>query len=209
MARCVIVLAGEYGPVPPGLAPVPGDFVIACDAGLGHARRMGAEPDLLLGDFDSLEGPLPAGMPVARFPVRKDDTDAMLAAREGLGRGFSEFVLLFGLGGRLDHTLANLQTLSFLRRQGAWAELWGAGSWACLLKGGEERRFEPWPGYSFSVFAWDGDACGVTLRGFSYEAQRVDLGGGFPLGVSNSLPPGGEGLVRLERGWLLVVRSRL
>ncbi|MEG1774722.1 MAG: thiamine diphosphokinase, partial [Oscillospiraceae bacterium] len=109
MARCVIVCAGERGALE--FSSRPDDFVICCDEGLNAAKEIGLRPDLLLGDFDSIQTPLPQDILTMRFPVEKDDTDSMLAVREGLRRGCTEFVLLFSLGGRLDHTLANIQAL--------------------------------------------------------------------------------------------------
>ena len=116
MKRCFIFAAGTFY----GLreAPRAGDVTIAADAGLHNCRSAGIEPELVIGDFDSMEQPPRGGCVVA--PVEKDDTDTMLAVREGLARGCGEFYLYGGTGGvRLDHTLANLQTLAFLRRHGA------------------------------------------------------------------------------------------
>ena len=101
MKRCVVVCAGEYGPIEH--ERLHDDFVICCDGGYKAAVAMGLKPDLLVGDFDSLQEPLPKNVEILRFPIEKDDTDSMLAVREGLRRGYSRFVLLFSLGGRLDH----------------------------------------------------------------------------------------------------------
>ena len=88
------------------------DFVIAADGGLKYTDALGLAPDVILGDFDSL-GFVPAGAEV--FPVEKDDTDAMLAIRCGLDRGYRRLVIYGGLDGeRLDHTLANYQALQYL-----------------------------------------------------------------------------------------------
>ena len=100
MKRCVIVAGGAYAPIG---AREEGDFLIACDSGLRWCQKEGIVPDLLLGDFDSYTGQLPDGIPVLRFPVRKDDTDAMLAVRHAVEEGFEEVLLLCALGGSLDH----------------------------------------------------------------------------------------------------------
>ena len=117
MGRCIIFCAAEFD----GLSdPVQaGDYVIAADGGLLHTERLGITPDEILGDFDSL-GRIPPGSRV--FPVEKDDTDAMLAVRRGLALGYREFYLYGSLDGpRLDHTVANFQTLQFLADRGARA----------------------------------------------------------------------------------------
>ena len=102
-------------PLDPGfiLTPVPGDLVIAADKGYETLSRLGVHPGLVVGDFDSL-GSVPDHPQVLRLPRIKDETDTGFALRQGLKRGYRRFVLLGCLGGRLDHTVANLQLLSWL-----------------------------------------------------------------------------------------------
>ena len=117
MKRCFIYAAGTfYGLREP---PRGGDLQIAADAGLHLCERLGVRPDVVLGDFDSMDV-RQAPADCIRVPVEKDDTDTMLALREGLRRGCDTFYLYGATGGaRLDHTLANLQSLAFLLRHRA------------------------------------------------------------------------------------------
>lgn len=118
MPTCYIVGAGDF--TPRGFAPVPGDLVLAADGGYRALYSLGYMPDLLLGDFDSLgDLPLPPDLPVLRFPARKDDTDTGLALRHGLDRGYRDFALYGCTGGRVDHLLANLQSMARVSRLGA------------------------------------------------------------------------------------------
>ena len=122
MPTCYIVGAGDF--TPRGFAPVPGDLVLAADGGYRALYSLGYTPDLLLGDFDSLgDLPLPPDLPVLRFPARKDDTDTGLALRHGLDRGFRDFALYGCAGGRVDHLLANLQSMARMSRLGATIRL--------------------------------------------------------------------------------------
>lgn len=122
MPTCYIVGAGDF--TPRGFAPVPGDLVLAADGGYRALYSLGYTPDLLLGDFDSLgDLPLPPDLPVLRFPARKDDTDTGLALRHGLDRGFHDFALYGCAGGRVDHLLANLQSMARVSRLGATIRL--------------------------------------------------------------------------------------
>lgn len=122
MPTCYIVGAGDF--TPRGFAPVPGDLVLAADGGYRALYSLGYTPDLLLGDFDSLgDLPLPPDLPVLRFPARKDDTDTGLALRHGLDRGFRDFALYGCAGGRVDHLLANLQSMARVSRLGATIRL--------------------------------------------------------------------------------------
>lgn len=122
MPTCYIVGAGDF--TPRDFAPVPGDLVLAADGGYRALYSLGYTPDLLLGDFDSLgDLPLPPDLPVLRFPARKDDTDTGLALRHGLDRGFRDFALYGCAGGRVDHLLANLQSMARVSRLGATIRL--------------------------------------------------------------------------------------
>lgn len=201
--RCVILCAGEITPQDIRLAAIsPADFVIAADAGWLHAKRHGIRPDLILGDFDSSPDPGDPGVPVERFPVRKDDTDSLLALRRGLARGCRSFVLLGALGGAADHTLANLQALAFLADHGARGQLVGQGTWATLLRS-QAITLPKQEGY-LSVFAVGGPCRGVTLRGTAYPLEQGSLSPNFPLGVSNRITAE-TATVAVEEGDLLVM----
>lgn len=103
----------------------------------GSRAGGGLTPDLLLGDFDSLHT-VPDFAYIRRVPVEKDDTDMMLAIKEGLARGETEFHLYGGMGGRrTDHTIANLQCLLYLAAHGARGWLYGDGEQFTAICGGE------------------------------------------------------------------------
>lgn len=203
--RCVVFCAGEEGEI--DFTVTPEDFVICCDAGYLAAKRRGITPDLLIGDFDSYREPLPESVETLHFPVEKDDTDSMLALREGLRRGYKQFVLLFALGGRLDHTLANLQALAFLEEFGASGLIVGPRDRVQLLKNGTldiPRR----SAYTFSIFAYSGKAIGVTLKGMQYPLNDAVVTETFPIGLGNHIiEPTGR--VSVLDGMLLVVESKI
>ncbi|MCI8649903.1 MAG: thiamine diphosphokinase [Anaerotruncus sp.] len=182
------------------------DDTIACDAGYLTARHFGIVPRLVVGDFDSYKGAIENGAQVYTAPVRKDDTDTMLAVKLALKAGCKEFLLIGMLGGRLDHTLANLQTLGYLCEHGARGEIranrnrcWAVQNGALRLK-----RLEGW---HLSVFALDGCCRGVSLRGVSYPLEGATLISSFPLGVSNEFAAE-TAEIAVEDGTLLVIASQ-
>ncbi len=181
-------------------APAPGDLVIAADG--GYARLGGVRPDLVVGDFDSL-GYVPEGESVVRHPVKKDDTDTMLAARIGLARGYRAFLLHGAVGGRLDHTLANLQTLAFLREHGARAALLGDGETITLIRN-ESLRFRAGLRGTVSVFSYGACAEGVYERGFAYTLNDATLTDTKPIGVSNAFT-GAPAEIAVRSGRLAVL----
>ena len=202
MSDCVIFCAGEFD----GLAApvVPGSYVIAADGGYAHTQKLGITPDCVLGDFDSL-GYTPTDAAV--FPVEKDDTDAMLAVRCGLRRGCRRFLLYAGLDGpRLDHTVANYQTLQFLADHGAVGYLIGSRQIVTVVKNGQLTFPETAAG-TVSVFCLGPAARGVTLKGLQYPLENGTLEPGFPLGVSNHFT-GEKAVIRVEKGSLLVFYDR-
>ena len=162
----------------------------------------GVPPDLVVGDFDSL-GRRPSHPNVIQLPSAKDDTDMVYALREGLDRGFRRFVLLGGVGGRLEHTLANLQALSWLTTQGARGVLAGEGTVATVLRD-ETMTFPAGLTGFWSAFCLSGTAEGVTLRNLKFELTDHTISADFPLGVSNEfleLPA----QVSVRRGALLAM----
>ncbi len=180
------------------------DHVIAADGGLEHTRKLNIEPDEILGDFDSL-GFVPDDARV--FPVEKDDTDAMLAVRRGLSLGYREFILYGSLDGpRLDHTIANFQTLQFLSDRGAIGYLVGNSYIVTVVKNGA-MRFSSQAKGTVSVFCQGSDAKGVNLRGLHYPLEESTLTAGFPLGVSNHFT-GREAEISVKDGSLLVLWDR-
>ena len=200
MGNCVIFCAGAFD----GLAEPVSGVCIAADGGLKHLQKLGKNPDVILGDFDSL-GYIPQDSKV--FPVEKDDTDAMLAVRHGLDLGCSRFVLYGALEGpRLDHTVANFQTLQFLANRGARGYLVGKDTVVTLLKEGS-LTFPAQPQGIVSVFCLGEDARGVTIQGLQYELKQGTLTSGFPLGVSNHFV-GQEAVIAVEQGSLLIMYPR-
>lgn len=202
MGKCIVFCAAEFDRL---ACPIePEDYVIAADGGLQHTQALGIEPQEILGDFDSL-GYIPQDARV--FPVEKDDTDAMLAARRGLALGFREFLYYGSLDGkRLDHTVANYQTLRYLADHGARGYLVGQDFLVTVVKEGTISFPEGTEGL-ISVFCLGADARGVSLRGLYYPLEGGNLTAGFPLGVSNHFT-GAPAEISLEAGSLLVMWER-
>ena len=180
MKPCHIFCAGGFN----GLleSPAPADLILAADGGLRHTEALGLTPHRILGDFDSL-GYVPKGGTV--FPVEKDDTDSMLAVRMGLEQGCGRFLLYGGLDGpRLDHTVANFQTLAWLASHGAQGYLVGLTYLAAVLPPGYVRFGSGAEGI-FSMFCLGQPVAGLSIRGLQYPLENHTLTSDFPLCVSN------------------------
>lgn len=159
-------------------------FVIAADSGLDCCKAAGITPDLAVGDFDSAKTDIPEGVERVRVPSEKDDTDTFLAARIAVERGYNELRFFCALGGRVSHSLANIQMLRDLKSRDIRGTLFGERC-ALLLIENESLVIPRFRGY-LSLFALDGTAV-VSEKGVKYPLERHTLTNDFPLGVSNEI----------------------
>jgi thiamine pyrophosphokinase len=186
-----------------------GDVIIAADGGALHCRRLGLLPQVLIGDFDSLDAQELAGLQAAgsetiRHPARKDYTDLELALIYARDRGMDEILVMGALGARWDQTLANLllpatQALASLR-----ISLVDGPQEILLLRGGSHLEVRGRPGDLVSLIPLGGDASGVITRGLEYPLEDEMLPFGGTRGISNVLL-GEKGDVSLRQGILLCV----
>ena len=204
MNRNICYIVGAMS-LTPDLRPYPvqGDYVIAADRGFDSLVAYGVRPDLAVGDFDSL-GHRPNHPNVIQLPAEKDDTDMVFALRKGLELGYRRFVLLGGVGGRLEHTLGNLQLLDWLACQGGQGFLAGEKTAATCIRDGMSVTFPPSMTGYLSVLSNSGRAEGVDLTGLKYPLNGYTLTGSFPLGVSNQFL-GQEASVSVKQGSLLLI----
>ena len=199
MGICYIVGAGDFNTP---FTPSATDLVIAADGGYDALKKHGIRCDLLIGDLDSISE-VPADVQIIRHPVKKDETDMMLAYLEGAGRGFCDFEIHGATGGREDHTFANYCLLLYMSERGhRGCILCDTGATLLLKNGAIEVSGEC--GKHFSAFAFGGEACGVTIKGLEYECEGVTLTPGFALAVSNRFV-GKVGKVEVKNGALLIM----
>ena len=213
--KCVIISAGSFVPV--DIPLYEGDCCIACDAGFKYAQEMGILPDLIVGDFDSASEEDPMLIcsieeieqndpeRIVRLNVVKDDTDTMKAVKIGLSKGFRKFNLYGATGGRrIDHTMANIQTLLFIKHNGGKGYIMDSDKMLMIAEN-EEIRFNVGNTGYISIFSLSEVSKGVTLKGLMYTLQNGELKNDFPLGVSNEFIIDEEACVSVEEGTLLII----
>ena len=212
--KCIIISAGSFTPLEISINEE--DFVIACDAGFMYAQQMGILPDLIVGDFDSASEAGPILMSsireiaesdpdrIIKLDVKKDDTDTIKAVKIGLSKGYRKFYFYGALGGkRFDHTMANIQTLLFVKHNGAKGYIFDDGKMLMIAEN-ETINFNRGNTGYLSVFSLSEVSRGVTLKGLMYTLENGELRNDFPLGVSNEFIIDEEAVVSVEDGTLLI-----
>ncbi|MBT1164131.1 thiamine diphosphokinase [Bifidobacterium felsineum] len=207
---CVIFGAGEYYGSPDA-SLIPSDaYIVAADGGLDHTRALGITPNVVVGDFDSLEGARPtaeAGMRTVVLPPLKDDPDMLSALKIGWAAGCREFRIWGGLGGRVDHTLSNIQLMALLAQHGASGYLFGDGTVITAICDGA-LTFAAHPvakaGRMVSVFSLSDVSLDVNEPGLKYELEHGTLTNTVVQGVSNEFRDNVPASISVAQGTLIV-----
>jgi thiamine pyrophosphokinase len=180
-------------------------YIIAADGGLCHTNVLGLRPDILIGDFDSLNAELPSDCKIITSPAEKDDTDMMLAVKTALQNGYRSITIYGGTGGRLDHTFANIQTLEYVLSHGAEGKIIGDKDIIYIQSAGQ-KEYKCIPNSYFSIFSLT-ESVTVTTTGTKYNLTDYNLTRSFPLGVSNIII-NEYCKVEVKTGILLIIFSK-
>lgn len=189
-----------------------GDRLIAADGGALHCLAIGRTPDVVVGDLDSIPPAVLAaleadGVTIERYPVAKDQTDLELAIDRALADGADEVLILGALGGRLDHTIANLMILAQKRWQ-ATIRLAEGSEIAQILHGGEVLEINGPIGSTVSAIPMSARVDGLTYTGLEYPLNDATLELGSTRGVSNTVV-NAPATLTLAAGILLVIHDNL
>ena len=182
------------------------ELLLCADTAYLATDAEGIKPHIVIGDFDHGKASALDGRDdIIRVPCEKDDTDTMLCIKYAIEKGADKLTILGGIGGRLDHTFANLQALAFAEKQDVSAILKNGKNEAFLIS--KSVRIPKKDGWYLSVFAYDGVCEGVSIRGAKYEVENVSLDTNFPLGVSNEITAD-LAEIAVKKGRLLVILSK-
>ncbi len=179
----------------------PNDIVIAADSGIINAQRFNLEPDYIIGDFDSL-GYTPDNSNTIIHPVEKDDTDTMLAVKLGLEKGYKNFRIFGGIGGRLDHTIANIQTACYVAENNGNAIFYGTNENFTVIKN-NVFNFDKENKGNISIFALE-ESTNVNIKGLYYQLENGSVSTNFPLGTSNKFN-NKDSTISVKEGKLLII----
>lgn len=208
--HCVVVANGELT-WPERVLPIirSAELLIAADGGANALARSAVYPQVLVGDMDSVEPDILTacerqGCRLRRFPAGKDETDTELALLEAVRLGAEQITLLGAVGGRIDHTLANLLLLALPELANRRAALFTGSSFITLVR--EYAEVEGSLGDLLSLIPLAGDALGVCTAGLEYPLRNEALRFGPARGISNVLLAG-KAQVWLSSGLLWMVHT--
>lgn len=204
MRRCVIIGGApiqDYQWIRQNL--LPDDFYIFCDGGLKHRQSLQVTPDLLVGDFDSWDNPKTETETIV-LPREKDDTDTFFGVKEGVKRGFEDFLLIGVIGGRFDHSLGNISALLYLTGLGKKALI--IDDYSSIEVVSSQPVFIEQNIQYFSVLNIDGKAKGITIKNAQYPLEHAEITWDYQYGISNQVLPGKTAEVTTQEGRLLLVK---
>jgi thiamine pyrophosphokinase len=184
------------------------EALICADRGARHLKAAGMVPTLIVGDMDSLDQGSrecyeSMGVKIVCHPRKKNETDTELALREAFGTAPTEVRIWGALGGRIDHTLANLSLLVQGIERGVEVRL--IDEWCELFLVTRHAVLEGKEGQTVSLLPFVGEVSGITLTGFEYPLTKAAMAVGHPYGISNVLAAK-QGVIEVDSGCLLVVR---
>lgn len=179
------------------------DYLIYCDSGLIHLNQINHQPNLIVGDFDSHVNPN-IDVETITLPTEKDDTDTVYGVKEGIKRGYDEFILIGVLGNRFDHSLGNVSILLLLDKQEKCGKIIDDYSVIEIVKNT--------PKYVENSFSYFSLLCvtpiisGVTIENAKYGLNGAEITNYFPIGISNEVLEGKTAKVVVEEGIGLLIK---
>lgn len=212
MKRCILIPSYVEGQITKLITPLPTDLILCADSGLLHALEEGLIPHAVIGDMDSLTDAgfdrrrLPEGVLWMTAPREKDLTDTALAMAYAVEQGCDEILVVGGLGGRFDHSLANIQNMVGFSLKGINVHLIDQTTQIYIITN-QTLPLTPLLGYAVSVLSWTPVSTGVTLTGMAFPLTNATLTDDFPLGVSNEVVED-HATVQVKSGTLLVICSK-
>lgn len=200
--KCIIIGAGNFQNEI--ITKEKEDLLICADAGYSYVKDMNLDIDLIVGDFDSLCN-IPANVNIYKLPKEKDETDLFVAIEEGMKKGYTEFHIYGALGGRIEHSIANIQILSNLTTRNIKAKLVDQNTIIEVLSLGTHIYSEEMNGY-ISLFSLTEESI-ISINHLKYELQNKVITNLFPLGIDNEFI-GRVATINIHKGLVLSIINK-
>lgn len=202
--KALIFSGGEFSGIPEYLDINEYDMTIACDGGYFSANDAGIIPDMVVGDFDSVPEEMVKCPEIIKLYPVKDMTDTQESIDVAISRGAKKVTILGALGGRIDHTLANIHLLKYANDKGIDAEIADNDTYISLIT--DSKKFPKKDGFCLSLIPLS-DCHGVSISGVYYPLQKADMPVGNPYGISNEFTED-EAAISVDSGELLLILAK-
>src|SRR5699024_2414318 len=186
------------------------DYVICADGGANHLINIGINPDLVVGDLDSidentLKNLKETNVEINKFTKEKDYTDTELAIKYLMDKKVDKIILVGVTGSRFDHTLANIFLLRRLLEKGIEGQILSHKNTIYIT----DKKFvlEKEEGYFVSIIPLNDEGAVVTLKGFKYETDKEKFYFSSTYGISNKIIEK-RGIIEIHKGTCLVIVSK-
>lgn len=187
------------------------DYIICADGGSRHIEKLNINVDLFLGDFDSCDfdhtkkGKYFISSEVLRFKKEKDSTDTHIAVCEAIRRGYKKICIIAALGGRFDHTMANIHLLKLMSDSGVDGEIVDEKNIVKYFS--KPFTVSKKEGYYISFIPLSGSVTGLNLSGLRYHLSDYTLKVGDSICISNEFAQE-EARIDFDEGELLMFLSK-
>ncbi len=187
------------------------DYIVCADGGANHSYNMGIIPDYIIGDLDSIYNEIIEfyklkDVKFEKFPSKKDETDTEICVYLASKLNAKEIDFIGALGGRLDHMIANINLLYYVRNKGIYTKIISEYE-DIHIAINEEITINGNIGDTISVIPLNGDAKGVTLENLEYPLNNYDMKFYLPLGISNVMLDE-KCSVKVEQGSLIIIKNK-
>lgn len=203
MKKCLIISGGDFEKIKLNDKY---DFFIACDKGYVYAKKLNIKPNIIVGDFDSAKKPKNVEN-VIKVSKIKDDTDTSLAVKYALKNGYKDLDIICALGGRIDHTLANISLMKYVvEHKGVVKIISNSATLMAFTKG--KIRIKKESNKYLSIFSLSDKSKIDYIKGTKYDIKNLILKSSFPLGVSNEFK-NKLAEIKISKGVVLIVLIKI
>lgn len=207
MKTCFIITAYIEGNLAGLVSSREPDYIICADGGYELAVSQGIVPDLVIGDSDSgaMSNITGANTEFIHFPTEKDESDTFLCIKHALSLECDEIVITGGIGGRLDHTISNIQTLACFANTSQRISVIDDKNYFTVIEN-SQITLSGNIDMSVSIFSLTDTCTGVSTAGLYYPLDNAVLKSTYPVGLSNKFT-GCSASIEVKKGKLLIVMS--
>lgn len=186
------------------------EYVICADGGLEKAEYLNLSPNIIIGDLDSVNAFVlkkyrDMDIEIVKYPAEKNFTDMELAIEYAVDKGYKDIVLIGATGSRLDHTVANTLLIEAYFKKGVKIKIIDNNNLVQIVTNKMEIKYKQ--NYFVSIIPTTDRIEGITLEGFKYPLNNVNVNRGSTLCISNQIIEE-KGIITLNKGNALVFVSK-